>query len=97
MCEGQALALAQRRHRTVRAKRPTRRSAIDRGSAQDRCEFKGESVERPRKSHKRPGPKAFHIDFGKNRLAMKFDELVKGDGRDDEATGADRKYPSNDA
>ena len=87
LCEGQALGLAQSGIVTVRAERLTAGYAINRDSAQDRCEFEGECLEGPRKSRERLGLETFDIDFGKNRLAMTFDQLVQGDCRSDKAPG----------
>src|SRR5205807_879559 len=94
LCEGQALGLAQSGIVTVRAKRPTAGHAVDRDSAQDRCEFEGECLERPRKSRERLGLETFDIDLGKNRLAMTFDQLVQGDRRRDESAGPTLATPA---
>ena len=72
------MGLAQSGIVTVRAKRPTAGHAVDRDSAQDRCEFEGECLDRSRKSCERLNLETFDIDFGKNRLAITFDQLVKG-------------------
>jgi hypothetical protein len=70
LCEGQALGLSQSGIVTVGAERPTAGYAVDRDLAQDRREFEGECLERPRKSGQRLGLETLDIDFGKNRLAM---------------------------
>src|SRR5262249_741365 len=94
LCEGQVLALAQSGIVTVRAERPTAGHAVDRDLAQNRREFEGECLERPRKSCERLGLETFHIDFGKNRLAMTFDQLVQGDCRSDEPAGPTLATPA---
>ena len=81
------MGLAQSGIVTVRAKRPTTGHAVDRDSAQDRCEFEGECLDRSRKSCERLSLETFDIDFGKNRLAITFDQLVKGDCRSNASAG----------
>ena len=94
LCEGKALALAQSGIVTVRAERSTAGHAVDRDPTQKRREFEGECLERSRKSCKCLGLETFDIDFGKNRLAMTFDQLVQGDCRSDEPAGPTLATPA---
>ena len=88
------MGLAQSGIVTVRAKCPTAGHAVDRDSAQDRCEFEGECLEWPRKPGERLGLETLDIDFGENRLAMTFDQLVKGDCRSAESAGPTLATPA---